>query len=191
MAPWSIVRYVVLTLWLQVQVQVWFSIPVIVLFRCLSLIPGFMSDPEFYVSSYYSGCSHEQTRDRLAGDARVADSEAGRRLPRIIYIHILPVSLVVATWALVVYLIYLAFALRQFESSNKLYFWISAAMMFSSDFQLMHCLSCFMSCMLLLYFVLCAVRHSTGSLYVHFLLPFSLLATRSVLTVHVYSAPLE
>ena len=26
-----------------------------------------MSDPEFYVSSYYSGCSHEQTRDRLGG----------------------------------------------------------------------------------------------------------------------------
>ena len=77
----------VLTLWLQVQVQVWFSIPVIILFRCLSLIPGFMSDPEFYVSSYYSGCSHEQTRDRLAGDARVADSEAGRRLPRMIYIY--------------------------------------------------------------------------------------------------------
>ena len=31
-APWSVVQYVVLTLWLQVQVQVWFSIPVIVLF---------------------------------------------------------------------------------------------------------------------------------------------------------------
>ena len=104
-----------LTLWLQVQVQVCFSLPVIVHFRCLSLIPGFVSDPEFYVSSYYSGCSHEQTRDRLAGDARVADSEAGRRLPRMIYRHILPVSLVVATWALVVYLLYLAFALRQFE----------------------------------------------------------------------------
>ena len=104
-----------LTLWLHVQVQVWFSIPVIVLFRCLSLIPDFLSDPEFYVSSYYSGCSHEQTRDRLAGDARVADSEARRRLPRMIYIDILPVSLVVATWALVVYLLYLAFALRQFE----------------------------------------------------------------------------
>ena len=113
-----------LTLWLQVQVQVCFSLPVIVHFRCLSLIPGFMSDPEFYVSSYYSGCSHEQTRDRLAGDARVADSEAGRRLPRMIYIytHILPLSLVVATWALVVYLLYLSFALRQFESCNKLYF---------------------------------------------------------------------
>ena len=96
-----------LTLWLQVQVQVCFSLPVIVHFRCLSFIPGFMSDPEFYVSSYYSGCSHEQTRDRLAGDARVADSETGRRLPRMIYIHILPVSLVVATWALVVYLLYL------------------------------------------------------------------------------------
>ena len=77
-----------LTLWLQVQVQVCFSLPDIVLFRCLSLIPGFMSDPEFYVSSYYSGCSHEQTRDRLAGDARVADSEASRRLPRMIYIYI-------------------------------------------------------------------------------------------------------
>ena len=86
MAPWSIVRYVVLTLWLQVQVQVWFSIPVIVLFCCLSLIPDFLSDPEFYVSSYYSGCSHEQTRDRLAGDARVDDPETSRRLPRNIYI---------------------------------------------------------------------------------------------------------
>ena len=102
-----------LTLWLQVQVC--FSLPVIVLFRCLSLIPGFMSDPEFYVSSYYSGCSQEQTRDRLAGDARVADPEASRRLTRMIYIDILPVSLVIATWALVVYLLYLAFALRQFE----------------------------------------------------------------------------
>ena len=99
-----------LTLWLQVQVQVCFSLPVIVHFRCLSLIPGFMSDPEFYVSSYYSGCSHEQTRDRLAADARVDDPETSRRLPRIIYIHILPVSLVVATWALVVYLLYLTFA---------------------------------------------------------------------------------
>ena len=36
-----------LTLWLQVQVHVWFSIPVIVQFRCLSLIPDFLSDPEF------------------------------------------------------------------------------------------------------------------------------------------------
>ena len=47
MAPWSIVRYVVLTLWLQVQVQVWFSIPVIVLFCCLSLIPGFCLTQSF------------------------------------------------------------------------------------------------------------------------------------------------
>ena len=78
-----------------------------------------MSDPEFYVSSYYSGCSHEQTRDRLAGDARVADSEASTYD---IYIYILPVSLAVATWSLVVYLLYLAFALRQFENCNKLYF---------------------------------------------------------------------
>ena len=104
MAPWSIVRYVVLTLWLQVQVQVWFSIPVITLFRCLSLIPGFMSDPEFYVSSYYSGCSHEQTRDRLAGDARVDDPETSRRLPRNIY-SILPVLLKITAWALLVYLL--------------------------------------------------------------------------------------
>ena len=95
----------VLTLWLQVQVQVWFSIPVIILFRCLSLIPGFMSDPEFYVSSYYSRCSHEQTRDRLAGDARVDDPETSRRLPRNIYIYsILHVLLKITTWALVVYL---------------------------------------------------------------------------------------
>ena len=102
MAPWSIVRYVVLTLWLQVQV--WFSIPVIILLRCLSLIPGFMSDPEFYVSSYYSGCSHEQTRDRLAGDARVDDPETSRRLPRNIY-SILPVLLKITAWALVVHLL--------------------------------------------------------------------------------------
>ena len=71
-----------LTLLLQVQVQVCFSLPIIVHFRCLSLIPGFISDPEFYVSSYYSRCSHEQTRDRLAGDARVDDPETSRRLPR-------------------------------------------------------------------------------------------------------------
>ena len=71
-----------------------------------------LSDPEFYVSSYYSGCSYEQTRDKLAGDARVADPKASRRLPRMIYIDILPVSLVVTTWALVVRLPYLAFAFR-------------------------------------------------------------------------------
>ena len=63
-----------------------------------------MSDPEFYVSSYYSGCSHEQTRDRLAGGARVADSEAGRRLPRNIY-SILLVLLKITVWALVVHLL--------------------------------------------------------------------------------------
>ena len=86
-----------LTLWLQVQVQVWFTIPVIVLFSCLSLIPDFLCDLEFYVSSYYSGCSHEQTRDRLASDARVAVPETSKRLPRMIYIDILPVSLLVTT----------------------------------------------------------------------------------------------
>ena len=80
-----------------------------------------MSDPEFYVSSYYSGCSHEQTRDRLAGDAQVADSEAGGRLPRVIYTYS---PCVVGGRYLgissVPHLSY--FALRQFESCNKLYF---------------------------------------------------------------------
>ena len=94
-----------LTLWLQVQVQIWFSIPVIVLFSCLSLIPDFLFDPEFYVSSYYSGCSHEQTRDRLVGYARVADPETSRRLPRMIHIDILPVLLKIIAWALVVNLL--------------------------------------------------------------------------------------
>ena len=75
-----------LTLWLQVQVQVWFSIPVIVMFSCLSLIPDFLSDQEFNVSSYYSGCSHEQTRDRLAVYARVADPETSMRISRMIHI---------------------------------------------------------------------------------------------------------
>ena len=94
-----------LTLWLQVQVQVWFSIPVIVLFSCLSLIPDFLSDPEFYVSSYYSRCSHDQTRDMIAGDARVAVPETSRRLPRMIHIDILHVLLKITAWALVVHLL--------------------------------------------------------------------------------------
>ena len=64
-----------------------------------------MSDPDFYVSSYYSGCSHEQTRDRLAGDARVADSEVSRRLPRMIHIDILPVLSKITAWASVVHLL--------------------------------------------------------------------------------------
>ena len=98
-----------LTLWLQVQVQVWFSIHVIVLFRCLSLIPDFLSDPEFYVSSYYSGCSHEQTRDMLAGDARVADSETSRRLPRMIYRYS-PCVVGGRYLGIIVYLLYLALA---------------------------------------------------------------------------------
>ena len=63
-----------------------------------------MSDPEFYVSSYYSGCSHEQTRDRLAGDARVDDPETSRRLPRMIFMYYLPMLSMVTAWALVVYL---------------------------------------------------------------------------------------
>ena len=57
-------------------------------------------------------------------------------------------------------------------------------------FQLMHCLTYFMSSMLLLYFVPCAVRHSTGSLLVHSLLSFSS-DNRPVLTGHVYSALME
>ena len=80
-----------------------------------------MSDPEFYVSSYYSGCSHEQTRDRLAGGARVADSEAGRRLPRMIYRY----SPCVAggRYLGISSVPHLSdFALRQFEICNKLYF---------------------------------------------------------------------
>ena len=92
-----------LTLWLQVQV--WFSIPVIILISCLSLIPDFLSDLEFYVPSYYSGCSHEQTRDRLTGYARVADPGTSRRLPRMIHIDILPVLLKITAWALVVHLL--------------------------------------------------------------------------------------
>ena len=63
-------------------------------------------------------------------------------------------------------------------------------MMFSFDFQLMHCLSCFMSSILLLYFVQCAVRHFTGSLissFSSFLSPDD----RPVLVGHVYSAHLE
>ena len=63
-------------------------------------------------------------------------------------------------------------------------------MMFSSDFQLMHCLTCFMSSMLLLYFIPCAVRHSTGPLISSF--PSFLSSDdRLVLVGHVYSAPLE
>ena len=51
------------------------------------LLTKTLSDSRFYVSSYYSGCSHEQTRDRLAGDARVDDPETSRRLPCIMYIY--------------------------------------------------------------------------------------------------------
>ena len=55
------------------------------------------------------------------------------------------------------------------------------------SYQLMHCLACFMSSMLLLYFIPCAVRHSTGSLISSF---FSFLSSddRLVLVGHVYSA---
>ena len=82
-----------------------------------------MSDPEFYVSSYYSGCSHEQTRDMLAGDARVADSEAGMRLPRMIYIYTHSPCVVGGRYLGISSVPHLSyFALRQFEICNKLYF---------------------------------------------------------------------
>ena len=54
------------------------------------------------------------------------------------------------------------------------------------SFQLMHCLACFMSSMLLLYFIPCAVRHSTGFVLVLHFFPF--FGDRSVLIGHVYSA---
>ena len=58
------------------------------------------------------------------------------------------------------------------------------------SYQLIHCLTCFMSSMLLLYFILCAVRHSTGSLISSF--PSFLSSDdRLVLVGHVYSALLE
>ena len=58
------------------------------------------------------------------------------------------------------------------------------------SYQLMHCLACFMSSMLLLYFIPCAVRHSTGSL-ISSLSSFFSSDDRSVLAGHVYSAPSE
>ena len=58
------------------------------------------------------------------------------------------------------------------------------------SYQLMHCLTCFMSSMLLLYFIPCAVRHSTGSLISSFP-SFLSYDDRLVLVGHVYSAPLE
>ena len=61
---------------------------------------------------------------------------------------------------------------------------------FIISYQLMHCLTCFMSSMLLLYFIPCAVRHSTGSLISSFSSFFSY-DDRSVPVGHVYSAHLE
>ena len=58
------------------------------------------------------------------------------------------------------------------------------------SYQLMHCLACFMSSMLLLYFIPCAVRHSTGSLISSFS-SFLSADDRLVLVGHVYSALLE
>ena len=65
------------------------------LFSCLSLIPDFTSDPEFYVSSYYSGCSHEQTRDRSGGYARVDAGDEQEAYTYYLFIY-LPVLLMVA-----------------------------------------------------------------------------------------------
>ena len=77
------------------------------------------------------------------------------------------------------------------ENCNKLYLDFRC---FEIDvgfsYQLMHCLACFMSSMLLLYFTPCAVRHSTGSLISSF--PSFLSSDdRLVLVGHVYSALLE
>ena len=98
----------------------------------------------------------------------------------------------ITAWALVVYLLLqLPFVLEtvNLESCNKLYLDFRC---FDIDvgfsYQLMHCLACFMSStLLLLYFIPCHVRHSTGSLissFSSFLSPDD----RPVLVGHVYSA---
>ena len=75
------------------------------------------------------------------------------------------------------------------ESCNKLYLDFRCSDV-DFSYQLMHCLACFMSSMLLLYFIPCAVRHSTGSLISSF--PSFLSSDdRLVLVGHVYSALLE
>ena len=93
-----------------------------------------------------------------------------------IYIDILPVSLLVTTLGISSVPFLFSF-LRQFLKvvimltlDHKLYFGFSAAMIVC--FQLMHCLTCFMSSILLLYLVPYAVRHSTGSLLILRLLSF-------------------
>ena len=70
---------------------------------------------------------------------------------------------------------FLLFRDSNLESCNKLYL----DFRYSDDdvdvgfsYQLMHCLACFMSSILLLYFVPCAVRHSTGFRLIHSLLSF-------------------
>ena len=88
-------------------------------------------------------------------------------------------------------LAFFCFETENLESCNKLYLdfrYFEIDVGFS--YQLMHCLACFMSSMLLLYFIPCAVRHSTGSLissFSSFLSPDD----RPVLVGHVYSAPSE
>ena len=74
------------------------------------------------------------------------------------------------------------------ESCNKLYLDFRCSDVdVDFSYQLMHCLTCFMSSMLLLYFIPCAVRHSTGSLISSF--PSFLSSdNRLVLVGHVYSA---
>ena len=79
------------------------------------------------------------------------------------------------------------------ESCNKLYL----DFRYSDDdvdvgfsYQLMHCLTCFMSSTLLLYFVPCAARHSIGFPISSFTF-FPFFDDRSMLVVHVYNAPSE
>ena len=68
---------------------------------------------------------------------------------------------------------FLLFRDSNLESCNKLYL----DFRYSDDdvgfsYQLMHCLTSFMSSILLLYFVSCAARHSTGFRLVRYLLSF-------------------
>ena len=74
------------------------------------------------------------------------------------------------------------------ESCNKLYLDFRCSVVdVGFSYQLMYRLTCFMSNILLLYFIPCAVRHSTGSLISSFPSFFSS-DDRSVLAGHVYSA---
>ena len=87
---------------------------------------------------------------------------------------------------------FLLFRDSNLESCNKLYL----DFRYSDDdddvdigfnYQLMHCLAYFMSSMLLLYFIPCAVRYTTGYLMIHSFQPFSF-DDRPVLVGHWHSA---